>query len=80
MEALRKFAAENPSDEDTPLRIDLEAWALLLQISGPPSDGEFNPFRGTWEADIPGLSVRVEYLVLPYLADPAIVVREYRRS
>ena len=79
-DAYDRFCSDNPTDDDTELRLQVAAWALLLQMTRPPPDGEFDPYRRTWKAALPGLSVTAEYLVLPYLEPPAIVVRKYERQ
>ena len=76
-DAYERFCAENPEDHE--LQYQVTAWALLLQVTGPPEGGEFDRLRDTWTARIPGTSVDAEYLILPDLDPPVIVVREYRR-
>jgi hypothetical protein len=66
-DALKAFAADYPDEKDALLRINLEAWSLLLQVTGPPNEGDFDPFRRTFKARVPGLPVEVEYAALRYL-------------
>jgi len=46
--------------------------------NGPPNAGVFDPFRETHFARVADTDVWIEYLILPYLDPPAIVIREYR--
>jgi hypothetical protein len=73
---LREFVEKEGVDDV--LVVVLTAWLLYLQVSGPPADGVYDPDLGIWSVDIPGLPVNAEYLVLPHLAAPAIVMRRFR--
>ena len=63
---------------DTDLRVAVLAWVLGLQDKGPPSDGIFDPFRETMFPQVGETGLWIEYLVLPYLEPPTIVIRQYR--
>jgi len=52
-------------------------WVLGLQ-DGPPVEGVFDPDRETFFAQVGETGVWIEYLVLPDLDPPAIVIRRYR--
>ena len=63
---------------DSDVRIAVLTWVLGLQDAGPPPDGVFDPFRETLFAQVDDTGIWIEYLVLPYLEEPAIVIRRYR--
>jgi hypothetical protein len=65
-------------DVDADTRLAVLGWFHSLQLSGPPPDGSFDPFRDTWSVVIPATSVTAEYIVAPFLDPPAIAVRVLR--
>ena len=76
--AYESWEATTDPDSDADLRLDVLTWVLDLQAAGPPPDGIFDPFRETMFSQAGQTGVWVEYLVLPYLDPPAIVIREFR--
>jgi len=76
-DAYEAWAATTDPERDADLRIRVLSWVLGLQ-EGPPSTGVFDPFRETMFCEVDATGVWIEYLVLPYLNPPAIVIREYR--
>lgn len=72
------WEATTDPDRDWELRAAVLAWVLSLQDSGPPVDGIFDPFRETLFARVSETEIWIEYIVLPYLEPPAIVIRNYR--
>jgi len=76
-DAYEPWEATTDPDADAGLRIAVLEWVLGLQ-DGPPPAGVFDPDRGTFFAQVGDTSVWIEYLVLPDLSPPAIVVRRYR--
>lgn len=73
--ALRQFVVDNAGEAGGSLRIQVQAWILWLSVAGPPDYGVYDSFRDLWIAKVPGTAVWAEYLVLPFLPEPAIVVR-----
>jgi hypothetical protein len=65
-------------EQDSDLRANVLAWVLDLQNTGPPPAGVFDPFRGTFFAQVANTDIWIEYLVLPYLCPPVIAIRGYR--
>lgn len=77
-DAYEAWEATTDPDSDADLRIEVLTWVLGLQDAGPPTGGVFDPFRETMLTQVGETVVWIEYLVLPYLEPPAIVIREYR--
>lgn len=77
-DAYEAWEASTASDADADLRIEVLTWVLALQDEGPPADGIFDPFRETMFTHVGDTGVWIEYLVLPYLEAPAIVIRQHR--
>jgi hypothetical protein len=77
-QSYERWAAETDDDHDVELRIQVLTWVLALRDAGPPSRGVHDPFRDTLHCEVGETGVWVEYLVLPYLTEPAIVIRSYR--
>jgi hypothetical protein len=77
-DAYEAWEETTDSDADADLRISVLTWVLRLQDEGPPAGGIFDPFRETMFAQVGETGVWVEYLVLPYLEPPIIVIRRYR--
>ena len=64
------------SDPDPDERIAVVSWLLGL-ADGPSPMGILDPFAGSWFAEVGDTAVWIEYLVLPDLRPPAIVIRRY---
>lgn len=77
-DAYEAWEATTDPDADADLRVAVLAWILGLQDEGPPPDGFFDPFRETVFSQVAETGVWIEYLVLPYLEPPAVVIRRYR--
>jgi hypothetical protein len=77
-DAYETWEATTDPESDADLRIDVLTWVHGLQDAGPSADGVFDPFRETMFCEVDDTGVWIEYLVLPYLESPAIVIREYR--
>jgi hypothetical protein len=75
-DAYERWEATTDSDADADLRIAVLEWLHAL-IDGPPLNGRFDEFRGTWFAEVSDTGVNIEYVVLRDLDPPAIVIREY---
>jgi len=76
-DAYEAWEATTDPDTDADLRVAVLEWVHALQ-NGPPNAGVFDPFRETHFARVADTDVWIEYLILPYLDPPAIVIREYR--
>lgn len=74
-DALNAWLANDP---DFDLMLEVLVWLDSLAEAGPPVDGLFDPSRETYSAEIGRTGIEAEYVVLPYIADPAIVVRSIR--
>ena len=64
------------ADPERDLRIAVLSWVVGL-MDGPPSQGIVDPFMELWFAQVGATTVWIQYLVLPDLDPPAIVIREY---
>ena len=76
-DAYEAWEATTDPDADADLRVAVLEWVLGLQ-DGPPVEGVFDPDRETFFAQVGDTGVWIEYLVLPDLDPPAIVIRRYR--
>ena len=76
--AYEAWEATTDPELDADLRLGVLGWVLDLQDSGPPPGGIFDPFRETLFTRAEDTGVWIEYLVLPYLDPPAIVIRGFR--
>lgn len=74
--ALDRWEATTPVGRDANLRLTVVEWLHALQVSDPPEDGIFDASRDTLFAQVPGTPIWIEYLALPYLSPPAIVIRQ----
>ena len=76
-QAYEAWAATTDDVADADLRIAVLEWALALQTTGPPPDGIFDAARSTHFAAVGDTGVWAEYIALPHLDPPAIVIRAY---
>jgi len=70
------WVATTDPDRDQDLRIAVLNWVIAL-VDGPPPSGVLDPFSSNWYAEVGETRIWIEYLVLPDLDPPAIVIREY---
>lgn len=78
-DSYEKWDASTDPDADAELRIAVLAWVHALGTAGPPVGGVFDPFSETLFASVDGTGVWIEYILLPHLVPPVIVIREYHR-
>lgn len=65
------------TEPDLDVQLDVLSWLHSLQ-DGPPDAAIYDPFRETFFAQAGDTDVWAEFVVLPYLADPAIVIHALR--
>jgi len=71
------WAATTDADADAEPRASVLAWVVGLH-DGPPTQGILDPFSKNWFAEAGDTGVWIEYVVLPDLVQPAIVIRHFR--
>lgn len=74
--SLTAWLARTDPDRDADLRITVLSWVVGL-TDGPPNQGILDPLSGNWYAEVGDTRVWIEYVLLPDLNPPAIVIRGY---
>jgi hypothetical protein len=74
--SLAEWLERTDPERDQELRTAVLNWVIGL-VDGPPPQGIRDPFSGHWFARAEETHVWVDYLILPDLVEPTIVIREY---
>ena len=77
-EAFDSFSRETDPIDDSELRLAVGDCLIAWRSEGPPAEAVYNERRQVLECDVPGTPVVVEYISLPYLDPPVVLVRKLR--